>query len=207
MTTERIPKCPECERDMVFDELSEEFECEGCQRREREAKRNARALSPLTPEESFPGHPDIASALREQYMKKAFDTGWSLIKEFIGPREKVEEGKRMVEGDKVRYGQRKWDGVVVPEVQGYIDDEGNERDASDAYHKYKKNFADIDVRYRHDQNMSGERPKPHSWGRSAGGEPYPLSARQEAGRREKRIHDAKMQIERLRKWNGVRPHE
>ena len=62
----------------------------------------------------------------------------------------------MVEGDKVRYGQRKWDSVVVPEQLGYIDEEGNERDMSDGYHKYKGSFPDIDIRYRHDQDMSGE---------------------------------------------------
>tara|TARA_R110002012_G_scaffold97189_1_gene233631 strand:- start:3458 stop:3844 length:387 start_codon:yes stop_codon:yes gene_type:complete len=81
MTTERIPKCPECERDMVFEELSEEYICEACNDREREAKSNARALSPLTPEESFPGHPGIASMLREKYMKKAFETAWFVVKE------------------------------------------------------------------------------------------------------------------------------
>ena len=80
MTTERIPKCPECERDMVFEELSEEYICEACDDREREAKSNARALSPLTPEESFPGHPGIASMLREKYMTKAFETAWSVVK-------------------------------------------------------------------------------------------------------------------------------
>jgi len=131
---------------------------------------------------------------------RAFAVGWAIVKEFIGPREKVEEGKRMVEGDKVRYGQRKWDGVVVPEQLGYIDEEGNERDMSDAYHKYKGSFPDIDIRYRHDQDMSGERPEPYSWDRSAGGEPYPLSARKEALRRERRIHEAKLQRENEEQW-------
>lgn len=140
-------------------------------------------------------------------MTNPFDTGWSLMKRFIGPREKVEEGKRMVEGRNVLYGQRKWDDFIAAELQGYLDDEGNERDASDAYHKYKKNFPDIDMRYRHDQDMSGERPKPYTWATSSGGEPYPQSARLEAARRERRIHDAKMQRERQMKRNGGRPYE
>mgnify|MGYP003649505181 FL=1 len=139
-------------------------------------------------------------------MANPFDTGWSLMKEFIGPKEKVEEGKRMVEGNKVLYGQRKWDDFIAAEVQGYLDDEGNERDASDAYHKYKKNFPDIDMRYRHDQDMSSK-PKPYTWATSSGGEPYPQSARLEAARRERRIHDAKMQRERQMKRNGGRPYE
>ena len=69
-----------------------------------------------------------------------------------------------------------------------------------AYHKYKGSFPDIDIRYRHDQDMSGERPEPYTWDRSAGGEPYPLSARREALRRERRIHEEKMRRENEENW-------
>ena len=140
---------------------------------------------------------------------RAFAVGWAIVKEFIGPREKVEEGKRMVEGDKVRYGQRKWDGVVVPEQLGYIDEEGNERDMPPSSpnqggyaEKYGEKFPDIDIRYRHDQSWSGEkdRPEPYTWGESAGGEPYPLSARMEALRRERRIHEEKLRRENEEHW-------
>jgi len=159
----------------------------------------------------YSGHTkeEAVSAFKEEFMSdlnKSFDIGWSVLKNFIGPREKVEEGKRMVEGNKVLYGQRKWDNFIAAEIQGYLDDEGNERDASDAYHKYKKNFPDIDMRYRHDQEMSSK-PKPYTWATSSGGEPYPQSARLEAARRERRIHDAKLQRERQMKRNGGRPLE
>ena len=53
---------------------------------------------------------------------------------------------------------------------GYIDEEGNERDKTDGY-QIQRSFPDIDIRYRHDQDMSGERPKPYTWAMSAGGEP------------------------------------
>ena len=152
---------------------------------------------------------DMASPTQLKFpgMKKAFAVGWAIVKEFIGPREKVEEGKRMVEGNKVRYGQRKWDGVVVPEQLGYIDEEGNERDMPPSLNnkggisdKYAQQFPDIDIRYRHDQDMSGERPDPYTWDESAGGEPYPLSLRMEALRRERTVHEEKLRRENEEQW-------
>lgn len=123
---------------------------------------------------------------------EAFNNGWALMKNFIGPREKVEEGKRMVEGDKVRYGTRKWDGVVVPEIRGYIDDEGNERDAFQGYAGLVARYPDADIRYRHDQDMSGERPMPYSWRTDREGDPYPASIRDKFRESEMRAHHAKM---------------
>ena len=125
-------------------------------------------------------------------MTEAFNNGWNLIKNFIGPREKVEEGKRIVEGNKVRYGTRKWDGVVVPELRGYIDEEGNERDAFLSYQELLEQYPDANIRYRHDQDMSGERPMPYSWRTDRHGDSYPASIRDKFREKKGRAHHVKM---------------
>ena len=131
----------------------------------------------------------------------AFDKAWGVVKEFIGPREKIEEGKRMVEGKDVLYGQRKWDGVVVPAMLGYIDEEGNERDFS--FHrnpsrdKLLETYPDADIRYRHDQRFpSGERPPPYTWGMK-NEMPYPASVRDRYHKQVMREHQDKIRREMI----------
>ena len=124
-------------------------------------------------------------------MSETFDIAWDLLKNFIGPRERVEEGKRMVEGNRVLYGQRKYDGVVIPEVLGYIDEEGNERATSGAMDALLERHPDANIRYRHDQDMSGERPPPFSWA-TLGGMPYPALVRDRYAKRKMREHQEKI---------------
>lgn len=80
MPEESSPVCPNHQREMLFDLLSEQYICPECQEERREAIRNARAQSPFTPEEAFPGHPEYARSLREKYMTKAFSEAWNLLK-------------------------------------------------------------------------------------------------------------------------------
>ena len=129
-------------------------------------------------------------------MSGAFEVAWDLLKNFIGPREKVEEGKRMVEGKNVLYGQRKWDGVVIPEVLGYIDEEGNERDSSVAWDALLAMHPDANIRYRHDQDMSGERPPPFAWA-TLGDMPYPASVRDRYAKQKIRGHQEKVRREMM----------
>jgi hypothetical protein len=129
-------------------------------------------------------------------MSETFDVAWDLLKNFIGPRERVEEGKRMVEGNRVLYGQRKYDGVVIPEVLGYIDEEGNERATSGAMDALLERHPDANIRYRHDQDMSGERPPPFSWA-TLGGMPYPASVRNRYAKRKMREHQEKIRREMM----------
>jgi hypothetical protein len=131
----------------------------------------------------------------------AFDKAWGIAKEFIGPREKIEEGKRMVQGNKVFYGQRKWDDVVVPDILGYIDEEGNERDFSldtnQGGYKLLAAYPDANIRYRRDQKFpSGERPPPYTWGRK-NEMPYPASVRDRYAKRKMREHQEKIRREMI----------
>jgi hypothetical protein len=80
MPEESSPVCPNHQREMLFDLLSEQYICPECQEERREAIRNARAQSPFTPEEAFPGRPEYARSLREKYMTKAFSEAWNLLK-------------------------------------------------------------------------------------------------------------------------------
>jgi len=144
-------------------------------------------------------HQEKPAKLKRASNDRAFRTGWAVVKEWQGPREKVEEGKRMVEGDKVRYGQRKWDNFVAAELLGYLDEEGNERSVSDAYEKYKDHYPDIDIAYRHDQDMSGERSPPYTWG-GMPEKPEPATTRQRLAQREKKAHQENLKREREEDW-------
>ncbi len=64
----------------MFDLLSEQYVCPECQEEQREAMRNARAQSPFTPEQAFPGRPEYARNLREKYMTKALSKAWTVLK-------------------------------------------------------------------------------------------------------------------------------
>jgi len=139
---------------------------------------------------------------KEKSNDRAFSTGWLVVKEWQGPREKVEEGKRMVEGRQVRYGQRKWDNVVMDELLGYLDEEGNERrhlSSPDGYQKHKNRYPDIDIAYRHDQDMSGERPPPYTWGGTPE-KPEPATTREWLAQREMRTHQEKLRRENEENW-------
>jgi len=130
-----------------------------------------------------------------------FNKAWGVVKEFIGPREKIEEGKRMVQGNKVFYGQRKWDDVVVPDMLGYIDEEGNERDFSlhtnQGGYKLLGTYPDANIRYRSDQKFPpGERPPPYTWGRK-NAMPYPASVRDRYAKRKMREHQEKIRREMI----------
>ena len=140
---------------------------------------------------------------QEASIMTAFNKAWGVVKEFIGPREKIEEGKRMIEGHKALYGQRKWDDVVVPDMLGYIDDEGNERDFS--FHfmnspdrlKLLEMYPDADIRYRHDQTFNeSERPPPYTWGMK-NNMPYPASVRDRFYKRVEREHQEKIRREMM----------
>ena len=97
MPEESSPVCPNHQREMLFDLLSEQYICPECQEERREAIRNARAQSPFTPEEAFPGRPEYARSLREKYMTKAFSKAWTLLKAGLTP-----DGKpTMTEGPQV----------------------------------------------------------------------------------------------------------
>ena len=103
----------------------------------------------------------------------------------------------MVQGNKVFQGQRKWDDVVVPDILGYIDEEGNERDTNQGWHKLLATYPDANIRYRSDQKFpSGERPPPYTWG-GKNEMPYPASVRDRYAKRKMREHQEKIRREMI----------
>ena len=132
---------------------------------------------------------------------RAFDIGWSVVKgDWHGPQEKTEEGKRMVEGDKVFYGQRKWDNVVLGDLLGYIDEEGNERRHNDAlYDKYRGRYPDINIAYHNKQTKPEKGEKPFTWSGNSQ-TPQPATTRERLSRVEMESHRRKLDEGIKRDW-------